>query len=635
MPHLKNLFRGLLALCLLPYAPAAFASAYDAHPKLVVILVIDQFRADYLDRYRADFKGRGFRMFLDRGAYFEDCYYNYANTKTAPGHATLATGAYTDGHGISSNAWWDLSRNQSRPVTAVEDPRYHLVGASGNSAPGASPWNLRASTIGDSLRLGTNGQAKVFSISLKDRAAILPGGFTANAAYWVDSASGAFLSSSYYLSALPDWVTAFNTSGRIAQAKVEANAPDAGSFLSQVGPTPAANSYELDFARALITAEQLGHDPVTDMLLISLSAPDLLGHQVGPDSPEERQMVDSLDQQLDGFFSWLDQNVPGGLANVWLALSADHGVAPVPAQAVSLGLPAATIDLPRFVASLNDAMNAKFSPGEKVKYLLSHQELPYLSLNRPSFEVAGINEQEAEEAVREAAPDALRDQEAKNQGGQDAAAASPASPAAANPGAATAQSPPSQIPPNPAPPVSGAGSSDQTAGPAAGQAPASGANPTVPEPVAPPAPVRAPPPAIILHTYTREQLAAGQMPPSEWGLLLSHSYSPNGGWYVMVIPEAFQMQALRRGTTHFSPWSYDRHVPLGFYGLPFTPGIYHGRVEPVDLAATLASLLGLTQPSAAIGHVLTQAIRIPPPIPEPRPAHRHASSAAGARRKEP
>ncbi len=118
--------------------PQAQAAAYDAHPKVVVILVIDQFRADYLERYRADFKARGFRLFLDHGAYFPDCYYGYANTKTAPGHATIGTGAYTDGHGIGSNEWWDLSRNQQRPVSSVEDERYALVGL---PAPGASVAN--------------------------------------------------------------------------------------------------------------------------------------------------------------------------------------------------------------------------------------------------------------------------------------------------------------------------------------------------------------------------------------------------------------------------------------------------------------------------------------------------------------
>ena len=112
---------------------------------------------------------------MDHGAYFEDCYYDYANTKTAPGHATLATGAYTDGHGIASNAWWDLSRNKQRPVTSVEDERYRIIGEiHPDKDPGASPLNLRASTIGDSLRQATLGQAKVFGVSLKDRSAILP-----------------------------------------------------------------------------------------------------------------------------------------------------------------------------------------------------------------------------------------------------------------------------------------------------------------------------------------------------------------------------------------------------------------------------------------------------------------------------
>jgi hypothetical protein len=138
--------------------------------------------------------------------------------------------------------------------------------------------------------------------------------------------------------------------------------------------------------------------------------------------------------------------------------------------------------------------------------------------------------------------------------------------------------------------------------------------------VGPPATVtRQPAIPIVVHTYTRQQLALGELPPSEWGLLLAHSYSPNGGWYVMVIPAAYQMQTLSGGgTTHFSPWSYDRHVPLGFFGAPFTPGIYHGRVQPVDLAATLASVLGVTQPSASVGNVLTQAIHTVPPPPGAR-----------------
>ena len=403
-----SICRLLVALLVLPGMPLARASAYDAHPRLVIILVVDQFRADYLDRYRADFKGRGFRLFLDHGAYFEDCYYDYANTKTAPGHATLGTGAYTDGHGIASNEWWDLTRNKKRPISSVEDDRYRIVGEIHPSKTGgASPLNLRASTLGDSLRLATMGQARVFGVSLKDRAAILPAGYSANGAYWIDPVSGSFITSSYYMDALPDWATTFNSGDRIAQAEQEAGDPGTRPFYDAVGSTPAANSYELDFARALITGEQLGSHPVTDLLVVSLSANDIVGHHFGPDSPQSRQMVDSLDQQLDSFFTWLDKNIPGGLASTWIALSADHGVAPVPAQAVALGMPAATIDMAKFTANVNDAMNAKFSPGEKIEYLLPHQELPYLALNRPSFEVAGINEQEAEQAVQQAIPAAI------------------------------------------------------------------------------------------------------------------------------------------------------------------------------------------------------------------------------------
>src|SRR6202161_4788586 len=251
-----SICRLLVALLVLPGTPLARASAYDAHPKLVIILVIDQFRADYLDRYRADFKGRGFRLFLEHGAYFEDCYYDYANTKTAPGHATLATGAYTDGHGISSNEWWDLSRKKERPVSSVEDDRYRVVGEIHPSKTGAaSPLNLRASTIGDSLRLATVGQAKVFGISLKDRAAILPVGYSANGAYWIDPVFGSFITSSYYMDALPDWVTAFNSGDRATQAEQEANDTGNRPFFDAVGSTPAGNAYELDFARALITGE--------------------------------------------------------------------------------------------------------------------------------------------------------------------------------------------------------------------------------------------------------------------------------------------------------------------------------------------------------------------------------------------
>ncbi|MBW4026920.1 MAG: alkaline phosphatase family protein [Acidobacteria bacterium] len=568
----------LLLAILLPFnfAPLASAQAYEAHPKLVVILVIDQFREDYLERYRADFKPRGFKLFLDHGAYFPDCYYDYANTETAPGHSTIGTGAYTDGHGIGGNEWWDLSRSKDHPVSSVDDERYQLVGMPAGEAttPGASPRNLLASTVGDELRLDTKGQAKLFGVSLKDRAAILTAGATANAAFWIDHTSGRFITSTYYLPQLPDWVTSFDTSGRIEQAKQESGYADTKQFYEEVGRTPAGVSYELDFAKALIQNEQLGKHDVTDLLTLSISSTDLLGHRFGPDSDEQRQMVDMLDTDLDGFFAWLDKNVDGGLGNVWIALSADHGVAPSPAVSAQLGLNAAQWDMKKVIDDLNYAINQKFSPGEKVVYILPHQSLPYLSLNEPSFQRAGINEQEAEQAVQNAIEPEIESLTKKAESKAPAMA---------------------KLPPRP----------------------------------------------ILYRSYTRQQLAAGQLPPTDFGRILAHSYSPNGGWYVMLVPAAFQMGPEKgTGTTHYTPYSYDRHVPLAFYGAPFAIGTYHGRVGPVDLAATLASLLGVNQPSASIGHILTQALKPAAAVTYPRkPVVRsrsttHHRAAAAAKKPE-
>ncbi len=623
MSKLKRFFSLALVvtqvfLISLPVTPVASASAYDGKPKLVIILVIDQFREDYLERYRDDLKGRGFKLFLDHGAYFPDCYYNYANTKTAPGHSTIGTGAYTDGHGINSNEWWDLARNKDHAVTSVEDERYHLVGlvnASGTTT-GSSPRNLRASTVGDELRMATNGHSLVYGVSLKDRASILPAGAAANGAFWIDGKSGSFITSSFYMNELPKWAVAFNGSDRAEEAMQEAGVTKQGDFYESVGKTPAANSYELDFAKALIANEQLGKHATTDMVTISISGPDISGHTFGPDSPEQRIMVDTLDTQLDSFFTWLEKNIDGGLGNVWIALSADHGIAPVPAQAATLGMPAAEIDMAKLTANLNEAMNAKFSPGEKVVYILPKQGLPYLSLNIPSFQVAGINELEAEQAVQNAVEPAF-----------EAISPVPTAVLTPVPYKETAAAPEAAVPvktsktkprPTRSAPVKPAVKAESSA-------PA--------EPVEPPPapPTRYAPKPFAMHVFTRLELAAGQLPPSEFGTLMAQSYSPNGGWYVMVIPEAYEIEHYGNGggTNHYTPYSYDRHVPLAFFGAPFNPGTYHGRVEPVDLAATLASLLGVNQPSAAVGHVLTQAVRPIPVAPLPR-AGRHPRAGKSA-----
>jgi hypothetical protein len=477
---LTRRFFPALALLLVLVTPHVQGQVFVGNPKLIVIVVIDQFRGDYLARDREKFSGRGFNLFMKEGAWFTDCYYDYANTKTAPGHATIGTGAYTDGHGIESNEWWDASRSDDAQVSSVEDERYQLVDLPHDSIPanlpgapdwaakfvvGASPLNLRATTLGDELRLATAGSARVFGVSLKDRAAILPAGQSANAAYWIDQASGQFTTSTYYMEHLPEWARAFNAGPRIAQAKHEANADDTTEFYELVGRTPAANSYELDFAKALIEGEKLGQHGVTDLLVVSLSANDIQGHQFGPDSDFEEQMILGLDKDLDNFNQWLDKRI--GLNHVWIALTADHGVAPIAGDAAKLGIHANAVDFDKVYAKVNQELNRRHSAGQKLQYLMPGPDLPYIVLDKRTFAKAKMDERTAEEEVAGLLPQVV-----------------------------------ASFDPHPPPYFK-----------------------TVPPPVFQPSQERLPTSPHVQSVYTRLDLAEGRLPPSEWGRLLAHSYA--------------------------------------------------------------------------------------------------------------
>jgi predicted AlkP superfamily pyrophosphatase or phosphodiesterase len=527
---IRRTFRPLLLLAVFLAATLpGFASAYNARPKLVVIIIIDQFRGDYLERYREHFGPSGFRMFLDRGAVFTDCHYDYATTFTAPGHASLFTGTYINGHGIVANDWWDTTRK--RMVSSVADESTTLLGAAGE---GASPHNLMGSTLGDELKLATGGRSRIFAISLKDRSAVLPGGFGADGAYWIEPSSGAFITSTFYRKELPAWVAAFNSGNRAAKywnlewrdasgAVLRSTTRTVGAdgrpdFYHVVGATPFANDYQFEFARELITQEKLGAGPATDLLAISLSANDLLGHAVGPDSPQMQAMAVAMDRQLSEFLSFLGRQV--GLANVWIALSGDHGVAPSNATSRQFRIPALVMGIAESRQKVNAALAARLGiRGDVIRFI----DWPVVFINDEPFANAKIGEADAEHAVGEALKDL---------------------------GAVT--------------------------------------------------------------YFTRAQLAADHVPNTEMGRRFQHSYSPLGGWYLLAQLPAFTLPS-RTGTTHGSPYQYDTHVPLAFVGLPFRAGIYRTHAEPIDLAVTLASLLGINQPSNSTGRVLTEAL-VPQPL---------------------
>ena len=315
-------------------------------PKLIIMLVIDQFRYDYLVRFRPEFAKGGFNLLL-QGANFVDCRYDYAITATCPGHATLATGAYANLNGIIGNTWWVPSEH--RETYCAADSSVQPVGAA--PGQGMSPKNLTASTFGDELRLVTGFQSRVVTVSWKDRAAIMLGGHLANGAYWADPDTAHFITSTYYMPTLPKWVSDFNAQspakaycGKPWRALEETpgvggqvlHRPPAETgqpcpspkFTAWLPDSPYANQMELDFALAAIENERLGHGPDPDLLAVSLSANDYIGHAYGPYSPEVADVTLQTDRYLAEFFSKVDQLV--GLDNVWITLSADHGVAPSP-----------------------------------------------------------------------------------------------------------------------------------------------------------------------------------------------------------------------------------------------------------------------------------------------------------------
>src|SRR5664279_3454175 len=389
------MFRTRLAalLALLLTVSAAFGSAYQASPKLVVILVIDQFRGDYLERYHDEFGPAGFRLFTDRGAYFPACYYDYANTRTAPGHASIGTGTYTSGHGILANEWWVPSAK--KVLSSVDDPATKIVGIEGDEM-GASPHNLLANTLGDELRLATQGNSRVFGVALKDRAAILTTGFSANGAYWIDHASGAWVTSTYYVTEAPRWLSTFNsqkhsqkylnldwkdTDGQVLGSTASHEGPDGKSldYYELVGRTPYANDYQIEFARELIQQEKLGQGTVTDLLVLSLSANDLVGHAYGPDSPQIHAMALALDRQISEFVTFLQQQYGN---RFWIALSADHGIAPTNATSLKLRIPAAVIGNSEMKTELNKAVAGRMhKPGDYVRSV----SFPIVFVNQDAF----------------------------------------------------------------------------------------------------------------------------------------------------------------------------------------------------------------------------------------------------------
>lgn len=392
---MKN-FILLLILSVLSVPVHAQQEKNDRPPRLVVGIMVDQMRQEYLYRFQSKFGNGGFKRLMADGFVLKNGHFNYSPTVTGPGHASVYTGTTPAIHGVIGNEWYD--KDLKKTVNCVEDPVQTVVGvAEGNGD--VSPWRMLATTVTDELEFATQKSAKVIGISIKDRGAVLAAGHVADGAYWFDSQTGRFITSSFYNTTLPGWVETFNRQNLADQylsrewntllpinQYVESGADDTPyenpigdknrpvfpynlknlrkpNDFSLLSTTPFGNDYVTDMAKASIAGENMGGDDVTDFLAISYSSTDGAGHAVGPNAIEIQDMYLRLDRNIEDLLKTLDTKV--GAGNYTLFLTADHGVADVAQFLKDNRVPAGYLDVPKLKADLDDHLQRYF-PGKKI-----------------------------------------------------------------------------------------------------------------------------------------------------------------------------------------------------------------------------------------------------------------------------
>jgi predicted AlkP superfamily pyrophosphatase or phosphodiesterase len=585
---MRHLHTGLLSLALLSLTAELAGAAENEKPRLLVLIVFDQMRGDYPERWESLYGERGFRRLAKEGAWFTNCHYPYAVTTTGPGHASMLTGCSPDRHGIINNEWYD--RKSATIVNCAESERYQRVPPLPKILPkqefkkddepkkadgpkkddpqkepepkqtprpkrAGSPDFILAPTLADALKEATGGKARVVGLSFKDRSAILPTGKSGDAVYWLDSADGMIVTSSCYRDSVHSWVAEFNAKrvadqwfgtdwtkllpdldyekfsgpdkvageGKGVKQGISFPHPTDGglikpgkSYYEALFNSPFGNDMLADLARRAIVSEHLGKNESTDLLVVSFSSNDAVGHTWGPDSQEVLDVTLRSDRMLAEFLTFLDKEV--GKGKYLVVLSADHGICPLPEVAAQSGKFAQRISARKLLTAADEHLRSTFDkekpadPKLASRWIETARALPWIYLNQRLIDDRGLKSADVAQS--------LSDFLAKQEG--------------------------------------------------------------------------------VYRTFTRADLE-GDFPVNDpIGQRMKRSYYPDRSGDVAIVIAPFCLfDSFKTGTNHGSPHPYDTHVPLMVFGPGIKPGIRKEPVTPQMAAAIFAEAAGIKPPAKA------------------------------------
>jgi predicted AlkP superfamily pyrophosphatase or phosphodiesterase len=537
--------------------PTASAATALGKPNLIVVLVFDQFRADYLTRFESRFlpaqkNGQigGFRYLMERGSYYPFAQHDVLQNMTCPGHAAILSGAHPYQHGIPTNDW--LDRKNNKMVYCVDDREYEVIGA--KKSAGISPKNLMGTTFGDELK-NAGLKSRVFTVALKDRAAVLLGGHRADLALWFDIENFEWVTSKYYVpeGQLPDWLMGYNQKlnteknrvlnwhrssqqadhtapkGGISvltkevQDSIKAEFPHEGkASTSATLLLPFGVEKTIDLAEFIIQQKKMGRGPDPDVLAISFSTHDNLGHQFGPNSPEMEEMTIVEDANVSRLLQFLDKNVPGGLKKTLVVMTGDHGVSPTPEYLQETRIPSGRLDEKKLKSDIETFLGTKYKLSMGRNWISEVKELN-VYLNKNAISEAKVSLAAVQSSVVEFIKESYW---------MDS----------------------------------------------------------------------------LAYVFQESDVRAHTLPPGVHEAQILKTYFPGRSGDVIMIQRPFYIIG-NSGANHLTGYSYDRTVPMLFLGANFKSNRFSQAAHVVDIATTLAFLTGVIPPSGAEGRVLTEALK--------------------------